>query len=251
MIASLASFAGVVQQEEDTPRGPSSWDWDVAWDILPDLLDGLWLTVQLTLVSVVLAAVLGLVLALLRRSRFRVVRWPVGLVVEFIRSTPLLVQLYFLFFVLPTVTLPAIPGLTDRIVLSAWQAAVIGLGVHYACYTSESYRAGIESVPQGQWEAAVAVNLSTIETWRSVVLPQAIPTVIPALGNYLVAAFKDAPLASVITLGGILTAAREIRSDTFRGVEAFTETGLLFLAVSIPAALFVRYLEKRYGYQRD
>jgi polar amino acid transport system permease protein len=228
----------LVGQEE---TGPSDWNWEFAREILPDIAEGLWVTVRLTLLSMVLAMVLGLMLAILRRSRVRAVSWPVGLVVDFIRSTPLIVQLFFLFFVLPDLGLE----------LSAWSTAVLGLGVHYACYTSESYRAGIESVPTGQWEAATAVNLSTAVTWRQVVLPQAIPTVLPALGNYLVASFKDAPIASVIGVAGILASAQAIQSQTFSGMEPFTVTGVLFLAVSIPAATLARYLERRYGYQRD
>ena len=221
--------------------GPSTWDWEFTREHLPALLEGLLVTVRLTLLGVALALTLGLVLALLRRSRLRIVRWPVGLFIEFIRGTPLLIQLFFLFFVLPDY----------GIVLSGFTAAVLGLGIHYACYTSETYRAGIESVPKGQWEAATAINLSSRRRWISVVLPQAIPTVIPALGNYVVAAFKDAPLASTVTVFGVLGAAQRIQSQTFRGLEVFTTAGLLFLAVSVPASIVVRMLERRYGYQRD
>jgi polar amino acid transport system permease protein len=221
--------------------GPSDWDWSFAREILPDLLEGLWITVQIALLGVGLALVGGLVFAILRRSRNRLIAWPVALIVEFVRSTPLLVQLYFLFFVLPP---------TFNIVLEPFTAAVIGLAIHYAAYTSESYRAGIESVPRGQWEAARALNLSRRETWRSVVLPQAIPTVIPALGNYVVASFKDAPLASAITVPCLLGVAIKIQNTSFRGLEAFTLAGLMFLAVSIPAAFSVRYLEKRFEYER-
>lgn len=220
---------------------PSTWDWEFAWEILPDLLEGLWTTVRLTLISIAIALVLGLVLALLRRSPYAVIRLPVGLFVEFIRSTPLLVQLFFLYFVLPE----------WDITLSGFTAAVVGIAVHYGCYTSESYRAGIESVPRGQWEAATAVNLSRWHTWRSVVLPQAIPFSLPALGNYVVASFKDAPLAATITVYGVLGVAQRIQGQTFRGLEPFTLAGVLFLAVSVPAAAGVRLLEKRYGYQRD
>jgi polar amino acid transport system permease protein len=221
-------------------QDPAIWDWDFALDIVPDLARGLWMTVKIVLVGMSLALVLGLVLAILRRSRSRLVRWPVGLVIEFVRGTPLLVQLFFLFFVLPEFD----------IVLSGFTCAVVGLGLHYGCYTSETYRAGIESVPRGQWEAATAINLSGRQTWVSVVLPQAIPTVIPALGNYVVASFKDAPLASTISVAGILGVARVIQGQTFRGLEPFTMTGLLFLAVSVPAAIAVRLLEKRYAYER-
>lgn len=216
------------------------WDWDFIGEILPELLDGLWVTVQATLYGITLAMVLGLVLAMLRRVPLRIVQWPVIGFVEFVRSTPILVQLFFLFFVLPNF----------GIVLSAMQAGVIGLGVHYASYTSEVYRAGIENVARGQWEAAVALNLPRRSVWGRVVLPQAIPTVIPALGNYLVAMLKDAPVLSAITVIGVLTTGKRICSTTFQCFEAYTMVGVLFLAVSIPLAMAVRYLEKRYAYQR-
>ena len=185
--------------------------------------------------------ILGLVLALLRRSRIRAISWPTGFFIEFIRSTPLLVQLLFLFpFVLPG----------SRVPTAAFVTLVIGLGIHYGAYTSESYRAGIESVQRGQWEASTALNLPTSTTWTRVILPQAIPTVIPALGNYLVAMLKDAPLGIVIGATTILTVAASIASQTFRFTEAYIVMGVLFLAVSLPLSFFARYLEKRYGFER-
>jgi polar amino acid transport system permease protein len=217
-----------------------SWDMEYALEILPAIARGLWQTVVATLVGITIGMILGLILALLRRSEIKVVRYPAIALIEFIRSTPLLVQLFFIFYVLPNF------GLT----LSPFIALVVGLGVHYGTYTSESYRAGIDNVERGQWEASTALNLSTTTTWTRVVLPQAIPTVIPALGNYLVAMFKDAPLAIGIAAGGILLAAQSIASRTFQPVEPYTVMGLMFLAVSIPSALFVRYLERRYGYER-
>jgi len=205
---------------------------------LPLLLRGLVVTVQATLVGSVVAMILGLVLALLRRSGLAVVRVVTGAFVEFIRSTPLLVQLYFLFFVLPSL------GIT----LSGFLAGVIGLGVHYATYTSEVYRAGIEGVPKGQWEAATALNLPTSRVWRSVVLPQAIPRVLPALGNYVIAMFKETPLLSAITVLEMLAAAKGLGNETFRYLEPLTMVGLLFLLVSLPASLTVRRLERRFGH---
>ncbi len=214
------------------------WDWAYTWDVLPLLLRGLVVTVQATLVGSVVAMVLGLVFALLRRSRLAVVRVVTGGFVEFVRSTPLLVQLYFLFFVLPSL------GIT----LSGFQAGVIGLGVHYATYTSEVYRAGIEGVPRGQWEAATALNLPTSRVWRSVILPQAIPRVLPALGNYVIAMFKETPLLSAITVLEMLAVAKALGGQTFRYLEPLTLVGLLFLLVSLPASLTVRRLERRYGH---
>lgn len=217
-----------------------AWDWEFARQILPELVAGLRITVLATLLGILVAMVLGLFLAMARRSRRKFISWPVGGLVELIRSTPLLAQLFFLYFVLPDF----------GIVLSPMLIGVLGLGIHYACYTSESYRAGIESVSRGQWEAAVALNMSQPATWRHVVLPQAIPTVIPALGNYLVAMFKDAPLLSTVTVVELLAVARGIQGFSFRGLEPFTLAGLLFLAVSVPAAVLVRYLERRFQYAR-
>lgn len=221
-------------------QSQGDWDWDFALEILPALLEGLKVTVQATILGILVAMTLGLVLAMARRSERKLVSWPVGGLVEGVRSTPLLAQLFFLYYVLPEF----------GIVLSPMVIGVLGLGIHYACYTSESYRAGIESVPSGQWEAASALNMSQATRWRYVILPQAVPTVIPALGNYLVAMFKEAPLLSTVTVLELLAVARGIQSVSFRGLEPFTMAGLLFLAVSIPASIIVRYLERRYGYVR-
>lgn len=226
--------------EGSAAETPSTWDWGFVVDILPRLLEGLWLTVKITLLGITLAMVLGLGLAMLRRSSYRSVSWPVAGLIEFVRSTPLLTQLFFLFFVLPSV----------GIVLPAFTAGVLGLGIHYASYTSESYRAGIDSVERGQWEAATALNLPRRVVWTAVVLPQAIPTVLPALGNYVVAMLKDAPLVSTITVIELLGTAKAIQSESFRGLEPFTLAGVLFLAVSVPAAFLVRLLERRYGFER-
>jgi polar amino acid transport system permease protein len=211
------------------------WDWGYALDILPDLLKGLRITIEATLLGSAIAAVLGLLLAIGRRSRHRLVRMPVAGFVEFVRSTPLLVQLYFIFFVLPDL------GLT----LSALTAGVIGLGLHYSTYASEVYRAGIEGVPRGQWEASVALNFSARRTWTSVVLPQAIPAVVPALGNYLIAMFKDTPLLAAITVVELLNEAQELGAQSFRYVEPITLVGVLFLVVSLVSAVLIRRLEAR------
>lgn len=146
-----------------------NWDWSYARSITPQLVDALKVSVEATLGAFVLAAVLGLVLAMLRRSPFRPVAWVASAFVQFIRSTPLLVQLYFIFYVMPAY------GLT----LSAFAAGVLGLGIHYSTYLSEVYRAGIDSVNRGQWEASVALNFSRPTVWLRIILPQAIPPIVP------------------------------------------------------------------------
>jgi len=214
------------------------WDWQTVREVLPALLEGLVVTVQATLAGSALALILGLVLALLRRSPNVVVRSVTGGAVEFIRRTPLLVQLYVLYFVFPLF------GVT----MSAFVAGTIGLGLHYATYTSEVYRAGIEGVPRGQWEAATALNLPRPRVWTSVILPQAVPRVIPALGNYVVAMFKETPLLFAITVVEMLNVAVAFSSTTGRSVEAYTLVGVLFLLVSLPAAFLIRRLERRFGH---
>jgi polar amino acid transport system permease protein len=223
------------------PEPGTTFDWSYFWALFPDMLRGLWVTVQATIGGFCIAIVLGMFLAIARRSGRRWVSWPTAALIEFVRSTPLLVQLFFLFFALPAW------GIT----LGSMAALIVGLGVHYATYCSEAYRAGINSVPKGQWEAATALNLKGTTTWADVVIPQAIPNVLPALGNYLIAALKDAPLGSSIGVTGILFMAQTAQSRAFdAGVEPFTLIGLGFLAVSIPAAWLIRRLERRISYER-
>ncbi|MCY1202602.1 MAG: ectoine/hydroxyectoine ABC transporter permease subunit EhuD [Achromobacter veterisilvae] len=219
------------------------FDWSFALEILPTLGSALIVTIQATLLGMLVAVTLGLVLAMLRRSRLRIVSLPVAFLIEFVRSTPLLVQMYFLFYVLPL----------SGVRMSPLATGIVALGLHYATYCAEVYRAGIEAVPRGQWEAATALNLSRWRTAADVVLPQAIPPVVPALGNYLVAMFKDTPLLSAITVVELLQQSKMIGSATFRYTEPLTLVGLLFLALSLVAAWGVRGLEarlQRYGGKR-
>ncbi|VCU71281.1 L-cystine transport system permease protein TcyB [Pigmentiphaga humi] len=212
------------------------FDWAYARQVLPVLMDGLWITVQATVLGMALAVTLGLVLALARRASLRPLAWAAAACIEFVRSTPLLMQLFFLFYVLPVTGVQFSPLATG----------VLGLGLHYAAYCAEVYRAGLEGVPRGQWEAARALNLGHWRTLRDVILPQAIPPVIPALGNYLVAMFKDTPLLSAITVVELLQASKIAGSATFRYTEPLTLVGLAFLVLSLAAAGVVRTLERRW-----
>jgi polar amino acid transport system permease protein len=218
-----------------------TWNTSFALKALPPIAQGLELTILITLAGTAIAMALGLLLAVLRRMRLKPVALLARAFVEFVRDTPLLVQLYFLYFViLPAAGLP----------LSALWTGIIGIGAHYSAYTAEVYRAGIEGVPKGQWEAARALNFSVWQTWTGIILPQAIPKVIPALGNYLIAMFKDTPILSSIGVLEMLEQAQIIGSETFRYLEPMTEVGLLFLLVSYPSSRLVRRLEARYGRAR-
>ena len=213
------------------------WDWAYAREILPLLLSGLKVTVIATVLGAAVAAVLGLVFALLRRSSNRIVARTAGFLVQFIRGTPLLVQLYFIFYVLPDIGLR----------LPALAAGVLGMGLNYAAYFAEVYRGGIEAVPRGQWEAARATNLTARQTWVHVVLPQAVPPMIPAMANYVLAMFKETPLLSAITVMELMGQARSVANSTYRYVEPITLVGVCFLIVSIISVVGLRWLERRFG----
>ena len=213
------------------------WDWNFVWQILPALVEGVKITILATLLGSVLAAIVGMGIALARRSTNKLLSRPVGFLAEFIRGTPLLVQLYFIFFVLPDA------GIT----LAPLVAGVIGLGLHYGTYTAEVYRAGIDNVPRGQWEAAKACNLSTPQTWTNVILPQALPPMIPALANYFIAMFKETPLLSAITVLELMNQAKSVANSSYRYIEPITLVGVFFLVISIPSVIFLRQLERRYS----
>jgi len=212
------------------------WDWDKAFAAIPPILEGLLVTLQITVLGSLVAYVLGLILAIVRRSRIPVVDQILWALIELIRSTPLLIQIFVLFYVIQ----PAM-GLQ----LSPFATGVIALGLHYACYTSEVYRAGIDAIPPGQWEAATALSLPRSRVWTGVILPQAIPRVVPALGNYTISMFKEVPLLLAIGVAEIVARAEEQGTSDYRYVEVYTMAGLAFLLLSFPAAILVRRLERR------
>jgi polar amino acid transport system permease protein len=212
-----------------------SWDWHFAWSIVPDLLRGLWVTVKITLLGTLIAMVVGLIVAVIRFTRIPVISRLFGFYVYFLRGTPLLVQAYCAFFILPNYDISMSPLTTGIVVI----------GLNYSAYTAEVYRAGINDVAQGQWEAATALSLPTRYTWTRVILPQAIRPVIPALGNYLIQMFKDSAVLSGITVFELLGHAQAIGSSSFRYIEPLTIAAVLFLLVSYPASVLVRRLERR------
>src|SRR5690625_2151601 len=150
-----------------------AWDtssaWAFAWSILPILLKGMVVTLQATLLGFVVAAIIGLILAGLKSVRLKIISWPAYFITEFIRDTPLLVQLFFLYYVLPEY----------GIVLPAFMTGALALGLQYSAYTSEVYRAGIESIHNGQTEAARALDFTELRTFFIIILPQPIPRIIP------------------------------------------------------------------------
>ncbi|WP_318764581.1 ectoine/hydroxyectoine ABC transporter permease subunit EhuD [Agrobacterium fabrum] len=205
------------------------YEWDTTtWityttSILPIILIGLTVTLKAAAAGFAIALVLGLVFALLRRSRVKLISWPTAVVVEFLRDTPLLVQLFFLYYVLPEF----------GIVLPAFLTGALALGLQYAAYTSEVYRGGMEAMHHGQWEAATALNLTRMQTYRDIIIPQAIPRIVPAMGNYLVAMIKETPVLSVVTVLEMMGLANMIGERTFEYLVPLTLVGLIFLLLTI------------------
>ena len=212
-----------------------NWEWSAIGDFMPDFGRGVLTTLQAVVLGSLISFGLGLVWAFAMRAPTRFVRWPVGVLTEFVRNTPLLVQLFFLFYVLPE----------WGISFSALTTGILAIGLHYSTYTMQVYRAGIEGVPPGQWEAAIALNLPVRRTWTAVILPQAIRRVVPALGNYVIAMLKDTPMLVGIGVLEMLGRARLEGAETFRFVEPLTVVGVAFIVIAYPASLLVRALERR------
>ncbi len=211
------------------------WSWPFLFDeVLPRLLRAVPTTIAATILGFAVALLLGLFFAILRMSRSEWIRIPTTEAVEFIRGTPLLVQLYFLFFILPDV------GIT----LPPFTTGVIALGVHYATYCAEVYRSGLENIPRGQWESARALNLSSFATLRLVIIPQAIPPIVPALGNYLISMLKETPILALIAVAEMMQEVRIIGAETFRYTEPVTAAGVIFLGLSLAASALVRWVER-------
>jgi polar amino acid transport system permease protein len=217
----------------------TKWDWGFAWEILPDILEAfLRYTLVITALATLLAAVLGLVFAVIRYTRIPVLSPVTTGFVQFTRATPIPIQLFFVYYLLPDY------GIT----IGAVTTGVVVLGVHYACYFAEVYRGGIESIAPGQWEACTALSLPESVVWRRVVLPQAVRKILPSLGNYVISMFKEIPFLVFISVPEMVGTAKVIGGSSFRYVEPLTICGIIYLLASYPAAVAMRKMEKRLEY---
>ncbi|QCI63365.1 amino acid ABC transporter permease [Phreatobacter stygius] len=208
-----------------------------ATEFLPILAQGVWMTIVVTAGSLVLSTLLGLVWALMRVSGIRPLAMTAAAIVNVIRGIPIIVQLFWIYFVLPDL------GIT----LTALQAAIIGLGVAYSAYHSENFRAGIEAVDPGQVEAAQTIGMGWWMTMRRVVLPQAFKIILPPYGNIMVMMLKDSSQASTITVAELAQQGRLIAASTFQNSTVFTLVAMLYLVMCLPLIGLVSWLEKRFG----
>ncbi|WP_186188240.1 amino acid ABC transporter permease [Burkholderia gladioli] len=206
-------------------------------DFLPILLKGAIVTVEITVCSFVLSTLIGLAFALMRVSPNRLLSGGAAAVINVIRGLPIIVQLFYIYFVLPDL----------GVQLSAFQAGCIGLGIAYSAYQAENFRAGIEAIDRGQIEAAQSIGMRGAMIMHRVVLPQAFRIALPPYGNTLVMMLKDSSLASTITVAEMTRAGQLIASSTFQNMTVYTLVALLYLALSLPLVWSLRRLERRLG----
>jgi len=206
-----------------------------AGEFMPILLQGVWLTVVVTIGSLLLSTVLGLLWALMRVSGIGVLSQVSAGLINVIRGIPIIVLLFYLYFVLPEF----------GVAMTALQASILGLGIAYSAYQSENFRAGIEAIDKGQIEAAQTIGMGWWMTMRRVVLPQAVKIVLPPYGNIMIMMLKDSSQASTITVAELALQGKLIASSTFKNTSVFTLVALMYLTMSIPLILLVRHFEKK------
>jgi polar amino acid transport system permease protein len=211
--------------------------WQDAVEFAPILLQGAWVTVQITFGALILATLLGLFWALLRVSHSKLLSRTSTTIVNLIRGIPILVQLFYIYFVLPDM----------GIQLNAFQAGVIGLGIAYSSYMSEVFRAGIEAIDVGQIEAAQSIGMNRRLIMTRVVLPQAFRIALPPYGNNLIMLLKDSSQTSAITVAELALQSKLIAASTFKNMTVFTLGAIAYLIMSVPLIVLVARLEKRFG----
>jgi len=211
------------------------FDAQIAVENLGPLLAGLVLTIGLTFVVMALSLPFALLVTLGGMSRTRWLRWPIKAYVEVMRGTPLLLQLIYIYYVLPEI----------GIRLNSFVAGTIGLALNYSAYISEVYRGAIQAVPRGQHDAAAALGLSRGRAMRLVILPQAFRIALPNLGNYFISLFKDTALCSVVSIQEVVFTAQIIAARNFQYFTLYTVVGVMYFVVSFPAARLVGWLERR------
>jgi cystine transport system permease protein len=208
---------------------------DLMAEAWPALLEGLKITIILTILSLALGLIIGLVMALMRLSRRNLLRAIAHVYVDVVRGTPVLVQLFLVYYGLPQFGIRVTPIL----------AAVLALGANYGAYLAEVFRAGLLSIDRGQWEAAESLGFQGRRLYQKIILPQAIRVSLPGIGNYANSMVKDTSLASVVTVMELLRSGQIIVSATFQSFEIYLTVGAMYLAISLPLAWYTRRLEER------
>jgi His/Glu/Gln/Arg/opine family amino acid ABC transporter permease subunit len=214
------------------------FDFSVAWQYRGLLAEGMLVTVLLTVLTMAIAVPGGIVVMLLRQSRFRLARGAGTAFVELFRNLPLILLVYWAFYVLPMVV---------EAQLSPFATGLVALSLNVAAYNSETFRAGVNSIRRGQHDAALALGMSRFQVMRKVVLPQATRRILPVLASTWVALFKDTSLVSVIAVGDLAHTALQIRSQTFRVLEMLTVMAAIYWCLGYPQAKLTDWIYRKFG----
>ena len=213
------------------------WKFAPIFENMPFLLDGLWITVSVSVLAMVFGSVIGLVIALIRMSPFGLLRFLAGFYIDVFRTTPLLVQLVWIFFALPILT---------GVALTAYVASTIALSLYASAYLAEIFRAGILSIASGQRQAGLALGMTRAQLLWRIVLPQAITRMLPPIGSQSITIVKDSALLSLITLAELFWQAQALGAFTQRVLESLTVVAFMYMAITIPLAFLVNHLHKKY-----
>jgi polar amino acid transport system substrate-binding protein len=213
---------------------------------LPVLVSGAWMTVKLSVVSFAIAMALGLAIALMRLYGPVPLKVLAVAYIEFFRGIPVFLLLTFMYYALPIIFSSI--GLKGWGNLDAFHVAVLGLGINYAAYEAEIYRAGIGSVPAGQWEAAASLGMSRPLTFRRIILPQAVKFILPPMTSDFVALFKDTSIVSILAVYELTNQYQYVSKTSMKYLEVGLATAALYLIMSVPLGYLSRYLEKRWGH---
>ena len=205
---------------------------------LPLLLKGAGLTLEITALAVGLGLIIGLFLGLAQLSKNPIFRWPAKVYVDVIRGTPLLIQIFIIYFALPNI-------IGERI--DPYIAAVAACSLNSGAYIAEIFRAGIQSISLGQMRAGLSLGMTYPQTMRYIVLPQAVKRIIPPLGNEFIAMLKDSSLVSVIGFEELTRKGQLIIASTYGSLEIWTTVAILYLVMTLSISRLVAYLEKKFN----
>lgn len=215
---------------------------EIIVDALPALAIGAGVTIRLTITATILGSILGIALSLARLSKRPLISWPARLYIDFIRGTPLLVQLMIIYFGFPALFKSV---WNNQLSISQWSAASIGLSLHAAAYLAEVFRAGIQSIGIGQREASESLGLEPWQTMRYVIFPQAFRRMIPPLGNEFIILLKDTSLVAFIGYQDLLRQGQLITAKNFRPFEIYITVALIYLVLTLMSSQFFAWLERR------
>ncbi|MDH5149046.1 amino acid ABC transporter permease [Brevibacterium casei] len=211
------------------------FDWSVITNNFPRLLDGLGMTLQISVIVIVLSMVLAVPVALLRMSNIEVVRWITQLYIEIFRCTPLLVQLFWVYYALPTLTGITIPGTIS---------AIIALTLNLTAFMAEAYRSGFQAVPVEQIEAGKMLRLTRFQQIRYIIVPQALKQQLPVILSLDISLFKDTALVSTIAVADLMFTANKIATESYRALEILSVAALMYFAIAFPASLILSKIER-------